>query len=273
MRLAGSRVLGESKQLVAGAFDDDVNVADDDHRGRFEFLAGDRDRRHAWAFDGNVHLVGQAEIFLEAGDVVFPGLVRIDEGDVERLDTRCQVHLPEVVDHVDPVHFHRDFFDVPRRDSDTGFLVRLEFPLGDDLKLLRREIVNPLLCLARVLSRDLFVRLQRFRQLPELIFACGADCERGARRLLGVRIFFDKLLQVGDRFLKQLLSFCFRRQWLCEDGSVGLCRLDFFLPLSDALAGFHVAEQEQNLRRSAIERILVEKRQPQSSRCVVVLFQ
>ena len=86
LRFSRSQILSEHKQLVAQRFRDDVDVADDQHRGRFEFLAGYCDSGYARPIDGDFNLVFRFAVLLEADDFVIPILVGIDQRDVQSLD-------------------------------------------------------------------------------------------------------------------------------------------------------------------------------------------
>ena len=230
--LAGAHVLGKHEDFAARALDDQIQVAANRQRGRFEIAAARRDGHHA----GLIPLEGRLDDRLEflmravAGDRELAGLVRVDQADVELLDARRAVHLAEVSLHVDAVRPDRHRLDVPRGQPQAGRLVGAKHALRGQRDVLFGQPGDRMPGIRRLAALFGFsIRIDGLLELAQVLFKRLGDAELAPVGLRRARVFRHQATPSGDR----LVEFLFRVE--------------------------HFAEEKQNLGASVIERVVRQK--------------
>ena len=206
---AGQHVLREHEDFIARTLDDDIQIALDHHRCRFQRLAADRDRHHSRSNtcrQRHLHRRLSLLILDILRNLELERHIGIDQCDVELFQAAGQVHLAEIGLHVDLVgpHIHR--VDVARRQLQLGNFIAAEDPFCHQRQALRRQPLNRLT--RRVLHGspiEFPVFLQSLRQLVQLVFQRGGHHELTAGGEVGTGVLGNQLAPVVDGFLPLLL--------------------------------------------------------------------
>ena len=131
-RLLRAHILHEGQQFPPRTFDNQVEITPDHQGGRFKFFIADIDDTdsRAISFERNFDMLFQRQVFLIVIDGYLPGLVRLDQVDIEAVYFSDRMGLPEIGFQVEEVLLECQLFYVAGVDFDDRLFVGAKFSFG-----------------------------------------------------------------------------------------------------------------------------------------------
>ena len=207
--LGFSHILSEHEQFVAGRFDDEIQITLEQQGGDLQRLTADVDGGHPGFItsgQGHGYERFQLDIRLVIGNCDFALLVRIDEGQIQVLNSLQAAVFAEIGLRIQPIDGNGHFFDVAGDKPDLRRFIGPINPHGLRHQCPRRQPGNGIFGGRCHGSGHFAVIFERLFGVEEFFFVHLSD---GVDRVLAPCVFgilVRQLLPAANGFLVVLLS-------------------------------------------------------------------